>query len=152
MLYEMHDFAKTLKHNMFKFFLSNCKVTVSNAYIIHDRFFMVYGSCIFQFILNSCSTFHICANLLHIESPVTAQSNFFKLCNSWSCACRAASCFHNVIFFFRMSLNCDYVLNSFKCLTVISVAPVTYCNRSDATFCWCIFCCLVLDGLESSSR
>lgn len=85
---------------------------------------VVYFRSLFSTVVAHCIRMPLLETTCHTLRALLQHSpHFVKLCNGWSCACRAASCLDNVISLWII-LKRDYLFNSFKCLTVISVALV----------------------------
>lgn len=87
----------------------------------------VYFSSLFSTVVAHCISMPLLITTCHTLRALLQHSlHFVKLCNGWSCACRAASCLDNVISLWisLKQYQSNYLFNWFKCLTVVSVTLV----------------------------
>lgn len=120
------------------FLLSTHKLTIvfgfSNAYrIVYEIVdslwctVVVYFSSLFSAVVAHCISMPSLITTCHTLRALLQHSlHFVKLCNGWSCACRAASWLDNVISLWisLKQYQSNYIFNWFKCLTVVSVTLV----------------------------
>lgn len=152
-----------LKCGLFTFFLSKHKLTIvfgfSNAYRILYEIVdslwctvVVYFSSLFSTVVAHCVSMPLLISTCHTLRALLQHSlHFVKLCNGWSCACRAASCLDNVIFLW-ISLNSVKVIIFLIDLSALqSFQLPCWCKRSCRQWCKILLMFILVFGASWSN-